>query len=303
MERFPGENIVGAAEGAAGKVAGKMIALLLSFWFLTHVVVTREFSESFLVAFLPRTPISIVVGISTIIVIYSAYLGLEAIGRVAVLLAPFLLFGVIIINTLDIPFIQLIHYFPVLGTGVLSLFKFALFNTSIYQEIIILAIIRPYLRRPQDLLRIGLTSLGISWFLITSTVMMYQGLFPILEGSRLFFPFYQMIKAISFGEFFGRLDSIYIFIWSWAGMLHRSITLLGNLIIITHVFNIPDHRPLIWPVMLIATALMFLPPNMVVASNFDTNILRTYGFLPTLVVPALLLGLAVIRGKGVKQEK
>lgn len=300
MKRFPGKSIVEVSELVAGKFFGTIISMcFFGFFFYLTVVVLRQFAETVIVTSLPRTPISVVTAIFLMAVVYAAYLGIETISRGNWLLFPFMLVGFVTILAGVLPYFELDYFFPVLGTGATSVLKAGILKSSLFGEVLILAVIYPAIRNREKFNHIGIMSITVSGVAMTLAVVVLIGVFsPIGARDGAAFPLFQLARLIFFGRFVQRIEALFIFVWIFAGLIEISLSLYASAVILARILKLPVFRPLIFPLALLAYCLSFVPPDYVTATKMETDVLRNYGWSITFVLPGLLLLLARLRGMG-----
>lgn len=300
MKRFPGKSIVEVSEEVAGKFLGITISLsFFGFFFYLTVVVLRQFAETVIATTLPLTPISVVTAVFLAAVVYGAYLGIETIARGNWLLFPFMLLGYVTILAGVLPYLNTDNFFPVLGTGPATIVKYGMLKSSLLGEVLVLAVICPVIREQKKFTRIGVMSILVAGVTMTAAVVVLIGVFSP-QGARdgAAYPLFQLARLIIYGRFVQRIESIFIFVWIFAGLVEICVSLYASAVILARTLKLPVYRPLVFPLALLAYSLSFVPPDYVTATKLETEVLRNYGWSIVFVLPGLLLLLARLRGKG-----
>ncbi len=302
MQRFPGQSIVEVSEIVAGKYFGTIIALgFFGFFFFIAVVVLRQFAETVIATTLPQTPISIVTALFLAAVLYTVYMGIESIARGNWLLFPFMLGGYLTILAGVLPHFNTDNLFPVLGSGAATIIKFGMLKSSIMGDVLVLAVLYPYIREQEKFTRIGVISLAVAGSAMTLAVLVLIGTFTAWEAKEgAVYPMFQLARLIVFGRFVQRIEAIFLFVWIFAGLIQISVSLYAAAIILARILKLPVYRPLIFSLALLVFSLSFLPPNYITAIRLETEILRNYGWIIAFALPGLLLVLARLRGLGNK---
>lgn len=305
MKRFPGKSIVEVSELVAGRFFGIIISLcFFGFFFYLTVVVLRQFAETVIVTTLPQTPISVVMAIFLVAVVYAVYLGIETISRGNWLLFPFMLTGFVTILAGVLPYFDLDNFFPVLGTGPATILKFGLLKSSLLGEVLVLAVIYPAIRNPEKFTRIGILSVIVSGLAMILAATVLIGVFsPLGARDGAAFPLFQLARLIIFGRFIQRIEALFIFVWIFAGLIEISVSLYASAVILARTLKLPVFRPLVFPLALLAYSLSFVPPDYVTSTKLETEILRNYGWSIAFVLPGLLLLLARLRGIGENSQQ
>jgi spore germination protein KB len=287
LRKFPNDNIFNIARKTGGKFLGLGLNLLIFLYFLTIAsMLIREFAESFILAILPRTPISVITICFLILLIYSALLGIETLSRLAWFFGPYLLIGLIVILAFSKPTdIQLL--LPLLGPGPLPVLKNSLINLSGFSEILLLAVIAPLVRERKKIGEIGILSLVISTLILSGLTLIVLLTFNYAGMTDLIFPVFQLTRLISIGEFVQRVESVFVFLWFLTAVIGMSGLFYGTVVSFSEAFEIRDHRPLIFPLAVLVFTLSMIPRSMpeTVFWNF---------FIVSRFYPAIWLGIPLL---------
>ncbi len=304
LMRYPEQNIVEIAQTCFGKYLGMAAGLVIFLFFLLLTAVyLRQFAESFILAILPRTPISVITGVFLLLLILAMLQGIEALSRVAILLGPYLLAALIIIVGFTLPQMHLGNLSPILGPGLVPIFKYSVFEISSFAELLLLGIIAPLIRKKQERYKVGLYSLVISILVNTGVVAAVVMIFNYNAARRLMFPMFQLTRLISFGEFIQRVEAVFVFLWFfWAGIQLGGL-FYGALTSFAQTFKIKDYRPLIFPLAVLVFTASLIPSSMTQAvewsgSTYDLPLLGYFYAGVALGLP-LLLWIAMMIRKGI----
>src|SRR5690606_501243 len=85
----PSKTLVDILKEKLGKVAGNILAVLYT-WYFIHLasLVLRDFGEFICTVTFPETPMAVVIGLFALIMVYAINSGIEVIGRLSELLVP-----------------------------------------------------------------------------------------------------------------------------------------------------------------------------------------------------------------------
>jgi len=302
LKPYPGENIMDITERTLGKVAGAALNIYYGFFFITIAAgFTRIFSEALLVSALPRTPISVVATSFMLIAVMGAYLGLETMARSTRLTYPFVLGGIVVLLFGLLPRWEISNLFPILGSGPVNVFIKGGFNAAIVTEIFLAAVIVQSFKGQEVFGKITSRAMLMSFGYLIILEMVFIMTINWNSAQESTLPFYQLSRLIYFGRFFQRVESIFIIIWSFIGMIKISLTLYASAFVLAHAFRLPDHRPLVLPLAVIIYSLSFLPPDLPSSLELE-RIIRMHGVLPSIILPVLVLVLDRFRRRGSKNE-
>lgn len=270
LRKYPGKNIIQIAHQVSGGIVGKLLGVAFFLFFLAITsLYLRQFAESFILAILPRTPISVLILFFLILLIYAALLGIETLSRVAWLLGPYLLTALIIILIFSLPQATFNFLTPVLGPGPVLLLKYSVANLSIFAEIILLGMIAPLVRDREKVSRIGLISLVASMILYVGITILVIAVFNYAAAKKMIFPIFQLTRLISYGEFIQRVEAVFVFLWFfWAG-IHLGGLFYGTVTSFAETFQIKNYRPLTLSIAVLVFTISLIPSSMTEAVELN----------------------------------
>lgn len=301
LNRFPGKNIIQINEEVAGRVFGMGTSLLLLIFVVFSTSnILRLFSEVVILSSLPEAPISSLAFLFLIPILISVYLGIEPIVRSNFIALPFIVFGTLGILLALIPFWDFKQIFPLLGAGLVKLLVYSLLLTSVFGEVLILAIMAPYFSfSVQKLSRIGSLSIILLALFFSLSTLVYQVVIPYPGATESYMPYYQMARSIYLGRFFQRVEAIFIVFWTFSAFLRLAIGLFLGTYLYKEIFKIPFLHPLVPAVAILYLSIALTPTDMM--HSVDLEKYRLFvGSLFSFGLPLGILVLAFLRGKGVK---
>ena len=287
-QRFPSKTIIEIFHQVAGKILGPIFSMAIFVFFLLSASLTlRQFAESFIVAILPRTPISIIITLFLILVIYANIAGIETITRVAWFFGPYLFLALGVIICFSLPQASLANLSPFLGPGPLELLKNSVVHTGLYAEIILFLLIAPLIRKSKKLFKVGFSSLGLAVITNTAITVTVIAVFNFVGSNKLVFPILQLSRLISFSEFLQRFESVFVFLWFFTAAIEISGLFYGALLSFGQTFKIKNRLPLIFPLSILIFTLSLIPDSMTAAINLDDFIIGNYYPIVAFGVPFL----------------
>lgn len=296
--RFPQKNMVDIAKFLLGPYLGALFVLPLNLYFLFDTsIVLREFSETIATAVLPRTPLSVIVFLFVVLMAYSAYGGIEGIGRTAIVMRTFIVVFMAAIILLSYPRIVLGRLLPIFGDGLPSIIKSLPVSLSSYSEVIFLGLILPYIRPTRNVLKAGLMGIMSSALILSLFCAISWATFSEPLTAYLAFPFLDLTRLISFGHFLQRADVFFIFLWYFTAALKLSIGFYAFLLSLAEFLQLKGFRPLIFISAILTYAVSFLFPNLITSFWIDQMFLTRYTFVLSLTLPLVLWIIALFIGK------
>ena len=298
MRRFEGASFARAADESVGLVLGKLaslaITLLLGF---IAALVTREFAEGFVIAILPRTPLVVVEVTFILVAAFSAYHGLEGIGRVSIFLAPWLLVFLMVVLVGASSEFDLRRLTPFWGLGPLDIAWDMWKRSAVYAEVVILPILYPYLRVESQARPVAVWGMALSIAVLTAVQVAVTGIFDVLNTDRTAFPIVSLARMITLGRFLTRIEAILIFLWIFVALMNVSVLVWAAVTNLAETLRLPDYQPLVPAAATIVAAGAFLPRGLRQAATLDFEFARIWAGLIAFVIPLLLWLAAVVRRK------
>ncbi|MHB8917004.1 MAG: GerAB/ArcD/ProY family transporter [Desulfocucumaceae bacterium] len=299
LKPYPDKNIVEVTRDSLGRIAGTAANLLYALFFISVAAIfTRNFSEALLLSALPRTPISVVTVGYIAMGILGAFYGLEAMARSARVTFPFVVGGITFLLLSLIPMWDSTNLFPILGNGLYNVFVRGGLGSAGITEILLAGVIVQSFKNPKMFGKIASRAIIISYFYLTLLEVFLVLTVFWASAEEYTLPFYSLSRIIYFGRFFQRVESVFIVIWGYVGMVKIALTLYASAVTLAGTFKLPDYRPLIWPVALIAFVSSLLPPDFPTAVLIESNYLRLFTWLPAVIVPLAVLAADRIRNRG-----
>lgn len=304
--RFPGKTLFQYVEVILGRWPGKFVAFLYVLWYIhINALIIREYGSFLVAAFMPETPISVFMLLILAISAYAVRNGLEVFTRVNEIILPLILVTVIVTSALATPEMDLKRMLPVyVENGPVPIVKAAFMPAAWMSEIVMLAVLSPYLNKIKDGYKIAATSTLITGtFLIISFVAGIATFGPEVIAGWLF-PALNNARVIHLANFLERLEVTVMVVWVAGALVKISVFYWAAVLGSAQWLELKDYRPLVLPVgiILFATAIML-----------HDSILDLFVFLGTAWPPFalttfqggfffLLLAAAIIRGKVGKRK-
>ncbi|MHB8074037.1 GerAB/ArcD/ProY family transporter [Desulfosporosinus fructosivorans] len=302
-KRFPNQSLIEYSQTTLGK-AGKIIGLLYVLYFLHALSVFLFQWNAFLTtAVMPETPVLFLLISLLPFCAYAVLKGIEVIARLAEFFAPLIFIGIIISFLLLTKDMDLQVFTPFMEESFMSIFLGALVISCRTSEILIFAMLLPYLNAKKKKVQLVFISsysiLAFFWIICTITVFATLG----LDLTRILqFSYFTAIRQVSVGDFIERIESISLAIWILSGFLR--ITLYYYVIVqgLCQAFNLKSYKSFVIPTLTIILPLALsqvLQSNVVELNEFlSYKIEPLYNLIFIFFVPSMLFSIAVIRKQG-----
>ena len=199
----------------------------------------------------------------------------SSIAKVNLLIIPLVVISIIFLFVANIKNFSLDNIFPIFGDGLFNTFVTGLGNLGAFGGITLLYFLPPYLKEPQKMKKIYLTSiiLGTIYFILCISIILFM--FISLMYTNQIMPLYSAARHIEFGNFFQRLESIFLLIWILQMVCYLSIVAKISISIFKKITNISDEKPVIFVFGLLIFAISLLPNNYAI-SKFIENYIYHY---------------------------
>ena len=213
----------------------------------------------------------------------------SSIAKVNLLIIPLVVISIIFLFVANIKNFSLDNIFPIFGDGLFNTFVTGLGNLGAFGGITLLYFLPPYLKEPQKMKKIYLTSiiLGTIYFILCISIILFM--FISLMYTNQIMPLYSAARHIEFGNFFQRLESIFLLIWILQMVCYLSIIAKISISIFKKITNISDEKPVIFVFGLLIFAISLLPNNYAI-SKFIENYIYHY----MVIIISIFFGISIL---------
>lgn len=297
LRRFPGQSLSEIYLQTWGRGVGMAAVLTQLVYFLwLSGLMLREFVEGFRIAVMPRTPPSALSLMIMAVVLFAAFRGLEGIVRLASYMAPFLAVLAVLMVLGVIHLMDFGQVLPLFGNGLTLTLWYALPESSLYSEILVLGTLAQVLSA-RDVGGVGTKAMLLGIGVQTALFVVLEAVFPYPALSRLFFPMLDLTRMIEVSEFIQRVEALFVFLWFFTAAFKLTTLIFAAAGTLRDAAGIPDCRPLLPALGLLVFALSFVPEHQVALVWADSETVRLWGWVVSFGVPILTLGLAALRRK------
>ncbi|HWS30432.1 MAG TPA: endospore germination permease [Clostridia bacterium] len=299
MKLYPEQGLYEIAEAAAGKVLGKVIIALFT-WYAFHLgsLVLRNFVEFIQVNVLRETPRIAVMILIMSAVAYLTKSGPKAMGKFSLLFLTVLIVVVIVTVLGSINQMEGYYMLPVLATDTAKLLEdgYNVFSFPLAETVLFLTAAAS-VRKEDSPYKIYLWSIfAASIILITIVIRNILILGPAMAGIT-YFPSYVAARIINIGEFFARIEGSISMNFIMSGVLKISVCLFAATTGIAKLAGITNFKRLILPVSMLMMALCEIVYANLMEMFAWLKIYRFYAAPFQIILPMLLWILAEIKAK------
>jgi spore germination protein KB len=294
--RFPGKTLIEYTQEILGSWVGKVIgALYMIFFILISSVIIREFGELFATTLMPHTPILIFHISIVLLAAYSIRSGLEVIGRLSELILPWVIILYVTVILFSLQTADFQRLLPVLENGFSPVLLGSVVTFGWWGEVVVLAMLLPYLAVPRKGKTIGVWSVLLLSFILIFDAVINTALFGP-EAARTVFPSFMILSEVLVGGFL-RIDAVFVIFWMSGILVKLAIFYYAAVLGTAQLLNLSDYRPVVLPIGVIQTAFSIL----LFKNSVEIDALRIEAFPVSLyffewLLPLALLLIAIIRG-------
>lgn len=291
LDNHRGKDLFQVLEHVFGKVIGKIIGALYTFYFL-HLgsICIRNITEFVQVSSFPETPqyfTALFIGILAIYIIKS---GLEVMARVNRFLFPFLAFILTITLLFVIPRARPTNFLPILENGWLPVIKHGfLISTFPFGETIVFMSFFNTIEENKKASKIYLKGIYLGGLILFSVIIrniLILG-FPNLSSST--FPSFDAVSLINIGDFIRGIEVVIAIVITIAGFIKVAICSLASCIGTARLFGFDDYKWVSAPLALLMVSFSFILYDSTMRMVEWVNVYKYYVIPFQFIFPVLIL--------------
>ncbi|MGQ9532631.1 MAG: GerAB/ArcD/ProY family transporter [Desulfotomaculales bacterium] len=294
--RFRRQTLIGFSRQILGFWLGSLVGLFYIYNFVTHC--SRQVwhvSELMVTAFMPTTPKVVFIAVMVLLGGHAVRRGLEVFARVNDALLPVGALTVLLVGLLVAKDLDLRHYLPVLERGWKPVIDGSLPLFGHVAQGYIILMFLPFVASVRGIYAWSFGTLA-GLLALLGVGAMAIGAFGAEATARFPYPALEMVRMINVREFIQHLDAAMMVVWYGGIFLKYTILLYMTSLTLAQWLGLRDYRPLVWPLGILTGALSLLTAQVQSATEFFTEVFPGFAVVLELVIPAFLLGVAVLRG-------
>lgn len=300
--RFPDQTPVQYAGQLLGKPIGKLlgiIVVLAAHYYLA--ILLREFAATFIIPFMPETPLPVFVFTMVLLLVYGMWQGLTGIARTAQIFLPLIVLSILFIVIAPVPLFRSGRLLPLAGPGPMFIAYGAWHSLMYVGELFLMAFLLPSLRRKADYGSALLGGFVLSVVTLSAMTALAIGILGVPLLRTITFPMLSIARLIRLGPFFERLEVIFVVVWFILSFVKLSVLFFITTITLGDVLEIGDPRELAVAVGTVLGFLALVPTSELVWLQFKSYV-HAYGQYLEFGLPGLLFIVALVRRGGRKRS-
>ena len=289
LKNFPGLDIIDISEFVGGKLFKAIVGIIfITYFIVSSAILLRNFCESLKVIYYPMTNIVFIIALFVIAICIANRFDFSATLKTNLLIIPIVLVSIMLLFLANMNKFVPQRLFPILGEGMFNTFILGLGNLASFGGIAYLYFLPPLLKEPEKMKKIALVSVVITAIYLILCVATLLFMFSFFVNTNEITPLYNTTRYIEFGNFFQRLDSLFLLIWILAFACYLSIVSKFAMSIFKKLTHIDTKKPLIDIFGLLIFGIALLPKNVAISQTFESDI-----------YPYLVLGIVFFFGIGI----
>lgn len=302
--RFPEETFAEYAPKVLGKLPGKLCGLLL-FWYFFHLdaAIAREFADFLVATAHPRTPAALAAALGGLAAAVAVRHGPEILARLGELFTPIaaaLLLAIVGLaySSMDGSLLK-----PVLEHGWRPVLVSGFVTQAFTGQFVLLLVLLPSVNGVPAGVKASYGALAVIAAALVLVSVVSLSVFGPLTANFVW-PFFKVARVGTFGAVLARIDPLVIGFWIGGTCLKLAVHLYAAVITFAYTLGLRHWRPLVFPMgaLMVAYAIGHLN-NLVEHHRMLAHFWPPYTQVFQLILPALVLLVAAVRGMGDRREQ
>lgn len=296
--KFETKDLIDVSEYLGGKVLKWIVGILYLLLFIAvSSYILRYFSNLLELIYFDSTPTSFLLLLFLVGTLFAANKGIKTISHVNLLLFPIILLSLLVILFSTFKDIVPQRIFPIMGFGAFNTFISGFSTIFTFGEIAYLYFLMPILKKPKDYKKTVLFSIIISGIYMFFSVLCLIMVFPYAAFTDETLSMYLLTRRITFGEFFQRIDAMFILFWILSVLVFLSMNLHFANTTLKKLVNIKYSNELNYSLAFIIFSIALFYKS-IVSMKFILNVYIKYAFIALcLVFSFIIMLLAYLKHK------
>ncbi len=296
LKKYKDKGLVQIINLTAGKYLGFAINMMLFLTvFLAMTNNTQSYVDIISGMFYKKTPTLFLMMVFVLTFTYVATRGIDTIGRVAWLVTPYIKINLFVLLLLNWRYYDFTFINPIFGPGIAPILKGGVINSSVFADVIVIAVIYPYIKNHKTFRNMTLISLVVAAIELSVFMFGYVVAFGGPGAGRMSFPFQQFTRMAQIGIGIQHVESLFLVFWIMASVVHFATYLYTASALFTNTLNIKENEPMLLPFAGLAILLGEFIPNETFSQVFRSQMLMIASF-SILPLPIFLWGMDKIKG-------
>lgn len=297
MKLYPGKDFFEISIDLFGKIGGKFLMVLyIEFSLHLAALIVNNHTRFLAVSSLPETPDYFIAIMIIILCIGAAKMGIEVIGRWSEIVVFYVLFSIIMLSMVSIPYFNLSHIKPILYDGWKPVIGSSVALISFpFADAVILIYILNSLKSGESIYKVVYTGLAVSATIIVvvlTRVILVLG-DPIV--STFYYPTIASISIIDIGDFLQRLDILMPLNSILCDFIKVTICLVFASKCFAKIFNIREYKKIVAPLGFAIFVFSLILYSSTMETFADVKYSKYYCLPFQIIFPIIILVVAEIK--------
>ncbi|WP_166244714.1 GerAB/ArcD/ProY family transporter [Paenibacillus turpanensis] len=279
-----------------GKYCGFLISAAL---FIVSLIATafnsRSYADIMGTLFYPTTPLILIYVLIIGFSCYVAVTGIEGISRTAYITIPYILLTTFVLIFSLVDELEWKYLFPLAGPGIPVLLKEGIMKSSLFGDILYVAVLFPFVRNYRDFKISSYISFLFSIGALALFLAVYIMVFDTPGVELIAFHYQEITRFVKIGEFFTNTEAFFLIFWVVASIVHFAVYLFITTIIFSQMIGVHKYKPLLAPIAGLVVAIGLVPENYVQAIFIGRSTLLDVSSFFLIMLPPLLWILSLLR--------
>lgn len=290
----PSKTLIDMLKEYFGKYIGSLIGILY-IWYFIHIasIIIRNFSEFMVTVIYTETPISFILIVFMLLLVYVLKSGFEVFVRTAELVMPILLLIILLTTLVLVREFDFNNILPTLENGVSPILSAAFrVNSFPFGETVVFLMIFPFLANRKEIKKISFLSLLITGGLLLIITLrdifvlgedlLQRGVYPQLISTKLF-PFIDIDAFVAVDLLIAGGAKILVFVY-------------GALIGLSQILDLEDYKIFVFPIAIIIISLsIWIYDSVFELLDWTIEIFPYYAIPFQIAIPTILLIMSLIK--------
>lgn len=286
----PGESLFDISEKLFGKIIGKIIIVLVT-WYAIHLgtMVLCNFEKYIEITSLLNTPEILVAGLMVFVTIYIGKSSITTLGKWSSFVLPIVISIVVLTIIMATGSLDVNNILPIMGhspstivNGSINIFSFP------FAETVLLLCLGCFFKKEDSPYKIYISGLLIGGIILIIVFLRNITILGVGLVTETYFPSYAATRIIEFGDFLTRVEGAITINFVLAGITKIAVCLIAATKGISKLFNVKNYKDLIVPTgVMILTLCTFLYSSVLQMFGF-IKVYPIYAFPFQVIIPIII---------------
>lgn len=301
---FSNSDIIDVSEFLGGKFLKYLIGIIVFVYIImTSSLILRDFVEVIHIIYYEDTNIIYLLVFFAIVSIVANLIGNKAIFKTNSILCIVMVIGLLLAFFSAIPNVTVQRVFPILGYGAENTFVTGLSNIVVFNGLMILYLVPPFVKNQQEFKKASMITVIISSILLVLAIASLLLAFSFTTNIETLSPLYTLLSNNAFGQYFQHPESLFAFTWILSFMSYLNITCMLLVNIAKKLTNVSNVKPFVIPVVIIVILVTLIPKNIISLREIAPFVSKYIGIPIIFMLFPLILLFANIKHKRLNRGK